>query len=255
MAIQAVSSFKVGNSRGRVANYQGSNYMSRMNISNQPVDTFTKSNHASQVTFTGNPLTLIKDGGRLAKTGESILGEAGKKVGGITRRIGEEATEAIGSATRKIKSKNKFPDSKKLQKPQTPQTLNYGVYTTPIIDKLNSWNAKNPCHKITVPGEDDISGCNVAKDKLATYITKYDPSFTGLADVATDLVGEGTIEFGKEIASEAGQFVAEEVIGEAGMQAIERGLDCVLPGAGLILTGARWARRLIKAGEFIDKMK
>lgn len=261
MAVQAISIFKVDNSRGRVANYpKSNNYMSRVNILSQPADSFSRSNNSSQISFKGNPMTLVKGKGKLAKASEGFLADAGKKVGGIARRVGEEATEAIGSTARKLKGKTNTVDPKKLPK---PQILEYGAYTTPVIEKIIKWNNEHPTHKIKVPKEGDIPGCEAAERTLKSYMVSFG---SAIADAVPDAAKEAARGVGsavassaagqtaKAAASEVGQFVAEEVIGEAGMQAIERGLDCILPGAGLLLTGIRWGRRAYKVGKIIDKL-
>ncbi|MFA7659342.1 MAG: hypothetical protein WCY19_07900 [Candidatus Gastranaerophilaceae bacterium] len=100
MTVQAVQNFTTNNSKANVSNYGASNVMSKMGNSNQVADAFTKS---SQVTFKGN----------LAKVGENLLGDAGSKIGGKVKRLGEEATEIIGGAVRKIKGKDDLSISDK----------------------------------------------------------------------------------------------------------------------------------------------
>lgn len=275
MVVQAVSNFKVNNSRSRITNYyENNNYMSRASILNQPADSFSKSNGSSQVSFKGNPMALVKGKGKLAKVGEGFLADAGKKVGGIARRVGEEATEAIGGTVRKIKGKNKLPEVKKpvIAKLQSDSSL-----LKELGSVYNSLDSKSAAAKaianyspsyISSTGALAPGSYNKIKDLIST--AKADPSFKGLAGAASDFVPDVAKETAKEVGStiassaageavkavgaEVGQFVVEEVIGEAGMQVLERSLDCILPGVGLSITGLRWLRRVAKAKNIIDKL-
>ncbi len=257
--ITAISNFNGHNSKVNSANYNSSNETRKANNSSQVIDSFANS---KQVSFKGNPMALVKGKGKLAKVSEGFLAGAGKKVDGIAKRVGEEATEVIGSTARKLKGKTKTVDHKKLPK---PQIFEYGAYSSPVISKIIRWNSKHPGHKIPVPAE-NINSATAAERTLNEYIKKYDPSFTGLADLVPDAAKETTTKVGsavassaagetvKTVASETGQFIAEEVVGEAGMQAIERAIDCVIPGFGGLITVARWGRRIYKAGKIIDKL-
>lgn len=120
--ISAISSTERSFSNVNLAKKVNSrNLDSRNNNYSQLPDTFTNSKQASQITFTGNPLSVIKGGKKLAKTGESLLGSSGSKFGGKVRRLGEEATEAIGGAVRKLKGKEDLP---KVKKPVIAATTN-----------------------------------------------------------------------------------------------------------------------------------
>lgn len=101
MTVQAVQIFTTNNFKANSTNYDAkSNVMSKMDNSKSVADAFTKSN---QVAFKGN----------LAKAGENLLGDAGSKIGGKVKRLGEEATEAIGGAFRKLTGKKELPETEK----------------------------------------------------------------------------------------------------------------------------------------------
>lgn len=98
--ITAVSSFTANNSKSNSANYYSkSNTISRMDNSPATADSFRKSNPTTQIAFTGNPLTLIKGGKKLAKAGESLLGDTGSKLGKkASKTIGKKAKSLSGNA-------------------------------------------------------------------------------------------------------------------------------------------------------------
>lgn len=291
--ITAISGFNASNSKVRANNYgTKSNYISK---SNQLADTFTNSKYASKIAFTGgNPLKLVKNESKVVeKVAQKATASASKAIKKLTNAknelpvtkkptadfgdIGkgvkaavvdlsdglkhdpeiskamnprEEATEAVSKALKKVNSKEE-----KLPITEKPVVAAANGYTDPIIEKIIKWNAHHPGWKISVPASGDTQGAALAQSTLNSYISRYDPNFTGaIADAATDLIGEGTIEAAKTAASEAGQYIAEEVLGEGVCQAIERGLDCVLPGVGVLITAARWGRRAYKVGKIIDKL-
>lgn len=79
--------------------------------------------------------------------------------------------------------------------------------------------------------------------------------FKGRVVEADDIVDTSDIasDLGTESLKEAAQTLAEETIGEAGMQAIERGIDVIAPGAGVALTVARNVNRGVKAVKVAKK--
>lgn len=273
--ITAVSSFKASNYKSNSTNYDAKNsVMSNVVSFNQNNDSFTKSN---QVSFKGN---------LAAKVGEGILGDAGSKVGGIARRLGEETSEAIDKGFRILTKEKSLPIT------ETPVVL--PSYTGDIHDLAQRWNKLHPGNTVPVPAE----GCDVSyAEKIARMIHNKDSSFKGLIDtsdiheagseIANSAAGEAVKEAGsaiaesaagetvkeaglaiaesafgetvKTVASEVGQTIVAEIIEEAGHQIIERGIDLAgapfgVPGIGIPLTVARWGRRAYKAEKLGEKV-
>ncbi len=98
--ITAISNFNGHNSKVNSANYNSGNETRKANNSSQVIDSFANS---KQVSFKGN----------LAKVGENLLGDAGSKIGGKVRRLGEGIMEAASGAFRKLVGKNELPISDK----------------------------------------------------------------------------------------------------------------------------------------------
>lgn len=83
--ILAVQNFKTSNFKTNSANYDvKSNAMSKIDNSKSVADSFTKSN---KIAFKGS----------LAKLGESVLGDAGTKLGGAVRKVGEGLLDKAGA--------------------------------------------------------------------------------------------------------------------------------------------------------------
>ena len=94
--ITAISNSNGYNPKVNSANYNSGNETRKANNSSQVIDSFANS---KQVSFEGN----------LAKAGENLLGNAGSKIGGKVRRLGEEIIEAASGAFRKLSGKNELP--------------------------------------------------------------------------------------------------------------------------------------------------
>lgn len=252
--ILAVQNFKTRNFKANSANYDvRSNAMSKVDNSKAIADSFIKSN---QIAFKGN----------LAKVGEKAIGDLGSKI----KRAGEGVVEAAGGTLKKITGERELPF---VEIPIISPSLK-GERDAALSSALS--RAKDELKSRLSRGEISQSTYNSKVSEMTSYydhakgldpmdyssrdIISGQPSFRGVVDtsdagdVASEAVGEGTIEAGKEVASEAGQFIVEETIGEAGYQAVERAIDCVLPGVGGLMTLARWGRRIYKAGKIIDKL-
>lgn len=264
--ITAVSSFKANNFKANLWNYDAkNNAMINFVNFNQVADTFTKSN---QVAFKGN----------LAKVGEDIIRDgAGSKLGIRARRMGEEASEVIGKGFRKLTGGNKLPEVENPIGLYDQRAANIYNYKQAAISALK---------KKLDAGDIDASDFKKGSNILDTYFTnaqnntslasdvidKNKPTFGSLgidvdaSDFVPDAVGETAKEVGSAVASsaageavaavgtEVGTYIAEEVLGEGVCQAIERGLDCILPGVGGLITLARWGRRAYKAGKLLNKL-
>ena len=98
--ITAISNSNGCNSKVNSANYNSSNETRKANNSSRVIDSFANS---KQVSFKGN----------LAKAGEGLFDNAGSKIGSKFRRLGEEASEAIGSTFSKLVGKNELPAAEK----------------------------------------------------------------------------------------------------------------------------------------------
>ena len=123
--ITAISNSNGYNPKVNSANYNSSNETRKGNNSSQVIDSFANS---KQVSFEGN----------LAKAGESLLGNAGSKIGGKVRRLGEEAFEAVGGTFRKLVGKNELPS---IKKPIIAATTNEYADKCSIRDM--KWNLEN----------------------------------------------------------------------------------------------------------------
>lgn len=242
--IQTVSNVIPNSSKSRFLNYsKNENVISKANSINQLSDSFTHSTPKSQVSFKGGPAGLIRE----------------VKLGGVMTRLGEEAKGSIGGLTRRLKGNDEIPISKK------PEIL---LSSSSDRAKIIQWNKDHPYDvQIKVPPADStnvssMTGPNSDYNSAVKNSKKYyddstdGTSFTGGTDVddggvvseaASSAVGDGA----KEVAGGIVSTVVEETVGEGVCQAFERGLDCILPGAGVLLTGFRWARRAYKVGKFL----
>lgn len=247
--ITAVQSFKANNFKANSTNYNvRKNAMSNVVSFNQVADSFTKSN---KVSFKGN----------FAKVGEDILEGAGSKFGSRARRFASEAVESISGAARNLTGKgNKMPIT------ETPKIAPVDSVSQQILNAAADYVRKNPGQANKVQAAIDAAKKGGVRGNFTTNGDQGIKDAIGMSnvhfgDLVPDAVGETARQVGSEIASstageavktlasEAGQYVTEELIGEAGMQAIERGLDAVAPGLGVAITTARYARRAYKVAK------
>jgi len=264
--ILAVSDFTTSKSKTNLTNYSVKrNVLSKGEHSEQHTDEFINSKQTTQISFTGNPTALLKGKGKLAKAGKNILVDAGLSVANKTKNLGEEASEAVGGAIRKAEVDKELPY---VEKPIIAKLDGADKVADATLQRIiDNFSPQSPA-RIAIENFDpkclagtDTWGPETLKkaNKLIADAIKENPSFKGLiktsdiGDLASDVVGEGAIDAAKTAASEAGQYIAEEALGEAGYQAIERSIDAVLPGVGVAITALRWGNRGRKAVNLAKK--
>lgn len=120
---------------------------------------------------------------------------------------------------------------------------------TSYFNRAKNLDAKTNNSSSIISGQPSFRGGVDAADVDATGIGASD-----VGDAASEVVGEGAKEAAKSVATEVGTYVAEEVVGEAAMQFVERAIDVGAPGVGLAITGIRYYRRAKKVGELGEKV-
>lgn len=89
------------------------NYINIVNNQNKTTDDFTNNKQSNQISFMGNPLTLIKTENKLSKFGGNLIGEEGAKLSGKMKRLSEESVILVKRIFRKLKKQDELPFAEK----------------------------------------------------------------------------------------------------------------------------------------------
>lgn len=183
--IQAVSNFKMVNSKVNATNYDAKkNVMSNMVTSSQVADSFIHSKKSNQIAFKGN----------LTKTGGNLLGDAGSKIGGIAKRVADEASEVIGGAVRKLTKKNELPVVEKPTFLYSQRDGNLMSYKYDALNKLKEMLTKGEItqtqyEKKVTEFTDYFNNATSLPDSISSStINSAKPSFKG-DDIGVDASG------------------------------------------------------------------